>query len=127
MFVCDVIKASSIGTMFILDNFAFGTSCADKNWAKEHYIEGTELTDEVVDVIIIRNESERCDCAQRFQITHSLGGHTGSGLGALLSMKSRDNYPSSKVSNAFGEPYNATLSIHELLRGRAIGMVSRGG
>ena len=40
--------------MVIFNNFAFGTSCADKNWAKGYYTEDAELTDEVVDVIIIR-------------------------------------------------------------------------
>ena len=120
----DVIKASPIGTMFKPDNFVFGASGAGNNWAKGHYTEGAELIDEVVDVI--RKEAESCDCPQGFQITHSLGGGTGSGLGTLLLMKIRDNYPdritatfsvypSPKVSDVVVEPYNATLSIHQLL------------
>jgi tubulin beta len=120
----DVIKASPIGSMFQPDNFVFGASGAGNNWAKGHYTEGAELIDEVVDVI--RREAEACDCPQGFQITHSLGGGTGSGLGTLLLMKLRDNYadrilctfsvyPSPKVSDVVVEPYNATLSIHVLL------------
>jgi tubulin beta len=120
----DVIKASQIGKMFKPDNFVFGASGAGNNWAKGHYTEGAELIDEVVDVI--RKEAESCDCPQGFQITHSLGGGTGSGLGTLLLMKIRDNYPdritatfsvypSPKVSDVVVEPYNATLSIHQLL------------
>ena len=120
----DVIKASPMGKMFKPDNFVFGASGAGNNWAKGHYTEGAELIDEVVDVI--RKEAEACDCPQGFQSTHSLGGGTGSGLGTLLLMKIRDNYPdrltctfsvypSPKVSDVVVEPYNAILSIHQLL------------
>jgi tubulin beta len=120
----DVIKANPIGKMFKPDNFVFGASGAGNNWAKGHYTEGAELIDEVVDVV--RRETESCDCPQGFQITHSLGGGTGSGLGTLLLLKIRDNYPdritttfsvypSPKVSDVVVEPYNATLSIHQLL------------
>ena len=97
---------------------------AGNNWAKGHYTEGAELIDEVVD--IVRKETEKCDCPQGFQLCHSLGGGTGSGLGTLLLLKIRDNYPdritctfsvypSPKVSDVVVEPYNATLSIHQLL------------
>ena len=91
---------------------------------KGQYTEGAELIDEAVDVF--RKEAESYHCPQGFQITHSLGGGTGSGLGSLLLMKMRDNYsdritatfsvyPSPKVSDVVVEPYNATLSIHQLL------------
>jgi tubulin beta len=120
----DVIKSNEIGKMFKPDNFVFGASGAGNNWAKGHYTEGAELIDEVVDVV--RKETEGCDCPQGFQLTHSLGGGTGSGLGTLLLLKIRDNYPdritctfsvypSPKVSDVVVEPYNATLSIHQLL------------
>jgi tubulin beta len=113
-----------MGTMFKPDNFVFGASGAGNNWAKGHFTDGAELIEEVVDVV--RKEAEQCDCPQGFQVTHSLGGGTGSGLGTLLLMKIRDNYPdrisctysvypSPKVSDVVVEPYNATLSIHVLL------------
>ena len=38
---------------------------------------GAELVDSVLDVV--RKESESSDCLQGFQLTHSLGGGTGSG------------------------------------------------
>jgi len=71
-------------------------------------------------------EAEGCDCLQGFQITHSLGGGTGSGMGTLLIAKIREEYPdrimctfsvfpSPKVSDTVVEPYNATLSIHQLV------------
>jgi tubulin beta len=120
----DVIKASPMGGMFKPDNFVFGASGAGNNWAKGHYTEGAELIDEVVDVV--RREMEGCDAPQGLQITQSLGGGTGSGLGTLLLIKIRDNYPdritctfsvypSTKVSDVVVEPYNATLAIHQLL------------
>ena len=65
-------------------------------------------------------------CAQGFQLTHSLGGGTGSGMGTLLISKIREEYPdrimntysvipSPKVSDTVVEPYNATLSVHQLV------------
>ncbi|KAK9892759.1 hypothetical protein WA026_021950 [Henosepilachna vigintioctopunctata] len=64
--------------------------------------------------------------AKRFQLTHSIGGGTGSGLGTLLISKIREEFPerllntfsicpSPKVSDTVVEPYNATLSIHHLI------------
>jgi tubulin beta len=97
------------------------------------------LVDSVLDVV--RKEAESCDCLQGFQLTHSLGGGTGSGMGTLLISKIREEYPdrklilvsdtfsccllgimmtfsvvpSPKVSDTVVEPYNATLSIHQLV------------
>ena len=97
---------------------------AGNNWAKGHYTEGAELIDSVLDVV--RKEAECCDCLQGFQISHSLGGGTGSGMGTLLISKIREEYPdrmmmtfsvvpSPKVSDTVVEPYNATLSVHQLV------------
>jgi len=120
----DAIKAHTIGGLFKPDNFCFGANGAGNNWAKGHYTEGAELVDEVLDVV--RQEQESCDCPQGFQICHSLGGGTGSGMGTLLLLKIRDAYPdritttysvfpSPKVSDTVVEPYNAVLSSHQLL------------
>jgi len=122
--VLDAIKGSNIGKLFKPDNFVFAQSGAGNNWAKGHYTEGAELIDSVLDVV--RNEAEKCDCLQGFQISHSLGGGTGSGMGTLLIGKIREEYPdrmmctfsvfpSPKVSDTVVEPYNATLSIHQLV------------
>merc|ERR1711937_1089101 len=94
------------------------------NWAKGHYTEGAELIDSVLDVV--RKEAESCDCLQGFQMTHSLGGGTGAGMGTLLISKIREEYPdrvmvtysivpSPKVSDTVVEPYNCTLSVHQLV------------
>merc|ERR1712038_625034 len=120
----DVIKASAIGPVFKPDNMVFGNNGAGNNWAKGHYTEGAELVESVLDRI--RQEMEQSDSPQGFQIFHSLGGGTGSGMGTLLLLKLRDAYPdrilatfsvypSPKVSDTVVEPYNAVLSSHQLL------------
>ena len=68
-----------------------GQSGAGNNWAKGHYTEGAELVDSVLEVV--RRETEGCDCVQGFQLTHSLGGGTGAGMGTLLISKIREEYP----------------------------------
>ncbi|RXG55949.1 hypothetical protein Avbf_12150, partial [Armadillidium vulgare] len=61
-----------------------------------------------------------------FQMIHSLGGGTGSGMGTLVISKLREEYPdrimntfsivpSPKVSDTVVEPYNAVLSFHQLV------------
>lgn len=120
----DAVKTSTIGSLFRPDNFIYGQSSAGNVWAKGHYTEGAELVDSVLD--IVRREAEGCDSLQGFQITHSLGGGTGSGMGTLLISKIREEFPdrmmatfsvvpSPKVSDTVVEPYNATLSVHQLV------------
>ncbi|XP_035911579.1 tubulin beta chain-like isoform X2 [Anopheles stephensi] len=120
----DSVRQSPYGALFRPDNFVYAQSGAGNNWAKGHYTEGAELVDSVLDVI--RKETEACDCLQGFQLAHSLGGGTGSGMGTLLISKIREEYPdrimntfsvvpSPKVSDVVLEPYNATLSMHQLI------------
>ncbi|KAF5347803.1 hypothetical protein D9756_010271 [Leucocoprinus leucothites] len=120
----DSVRSGPLGSLFRPDNFVFGQSGAGNNWAKGHYTEGAELVDAVLDVV--RKEAEGTDCLQGFQITHSLGGGTGAGMGTLLISKIREEYPdrmmctysvvpSPKVSDTVVEPYNATLSVHQLV------------
>jgi len=122
--VVEQVRSSKFGSMFRPDNFVFGSAGTGNNWAKGHYTEGVELLDQVLDVV--RKEAEGCDCLQGFQLSHSLGGGTGSGMGTLLISKIREEYPekmmctysvfpSPKVSDTVVEPYNATLSIHQLI------------
>lgn len=120
----DVIRAMDVGRMFKPDNFVYGANGAGNNWAKGHYTEGAELVDQAMDVI--RREAESCDCLQGFQLTHSLGGGTGSGMGTLLLSKIKEEFPdrmimtysvfpSSNASDTVTEPYNTTLSVNQLL------------
>lgn len=41
----------------------------------------------------IRRQTEKCDSLQGYQLFHSLGGGTGSGLGTLLLNKLREEEP----------------------------------
>ncbi|KAF7761595.1 hypothetical protein Agabi119p4_9587 [Agaricus bisporus var. burnettii] len=130
----DAVRSGPLGSLFRPDNFISGQSGAGNNWAKGladrrvnqpiNYTEGAELVDDVLDVV--RKEAESTDCLQGFQITHSLGGGTGAGMGTLLISKIREEYPdrmmctysvvpSPKVSDTVVEPYNATLSVHQLV------------
>ena len=59
---------------------------------------GAELVDSVLDVV--RKESESSDCLQGFQLTHSLGGGTGSGMGTLLISKIREEFPD-RIMNSY--------------------------
>jgi tubulin beta len=120
----DSVRAGQYGQLFRPDNFVFGQSGAGNNWAKGYYTEGQELCEPILDVT--RKEAESCDSLQGFQLVHSLGGGTGSGLGTLLLNKLREEYPdrilstysivpSPKVSETVVEPYNCTLSVHQLV------------
>merc|ERR1712078_634697 len=122
--VVDSIRGCPMGGLFKPDSMVTGEAGAGNNWAKGHYTEGAELIDEALDVA--RREAEACDCLQGFQVCHSLGGGTGSGMGTLLISKLREEYPdrimetfsvipSPKVSDAVVEPYNAVLSFHQLV------------
>merc|ERR1712012_955983 len=96
---------------------------AGNNWAKGFCV-GAELIDLVLDGV--RREVEGCDCLQGFQMCHSLGGGTGSGLGSLLLSKLDESYrsritqtfsvfPSPKVSDTVVEPYNCVLGMQHLI------------
>lgn len=120
----DAIRSGSQGKLFKPDNFVHGYNGAGNNWARGHYTDGAELVERVMDVVA--KETEACDSLQGFQLTQSLGGGTGSGMGTLLISKIREEYPdrimetfsvfpSPKVSDTVVEPYNATLSVHQLV------------
>jgi len=120
----DSLRGSTYGKIYRPDNFIHGQNGAANSWAKGHYTEGAVLVDSVMDVI--RKEAEACECLQGFQLSHSLGGGTGSGMGTLLLRKIKEEYPdrilstfsvvpSPKVSDTVVEPYNCTLSVHQLV------------
>jgi len=120
----DSLRASPYGKIYRPDNFIHGQNGAANIWAKGHYTEGAALVDNVMEVI--RKEAEACECLQGFQLSHSLGGGTGSGMGTLLLRKIKEEYPdrilstfsvvpSPKVSDTVVEPYNCTLSVHQLV------------
>ncbi|KAI0059253.1 beta-tubulin 2 [Artomyces pyxidatus] len=122
--VCNRIRSGPTGNLFRPDTFITGDTGAGNNWAKGFYTEGAELVDGITETI--RKQTEACEALQGFQIIQSLGGGTGAGLGSLLLSKLREEYPdrmlstfsilpSPKVSETIVEPYNALLSVHQLV------------
>lgn len=130
--VCNQIRSGPIGSLFRPDTFVTGQSGAGNNWAKGFYTEGAELMESILE--IVRKQTEACDALQGLQLIHSLGGGTGSGLGSLLLSKFREEFPdrmlatfsvlpSPKVSETVVEPYNALLSIHQLVENSDLTML----
>ncbi|KAK8108533.1 beta-tubulin [Apiospora sp. TS-2023a] len=122
----DAVRAGALGRLFRPDSYVVDPSGygAAKCWPRGYYGTGAEFLDRVLDAV--RREAEVCDCLQGFQMAHSLGGGTGSGLGTLLLEKLRDEFPdrtmatfsvlpSASVSEALVEPYNTVLSINYLI------------
>ncbi|CAG9853927.1 unnamed protein product [Phyllotreta striolata] len=120
----ECMRADPFGQLFRPDSFLHGTQGAGNNFAKGRYTEGMELMDTVLD--FTRKKAEACDFLQGFQVVHSIGGGTGSGMGSLLLDEIKHEYsdrivstftimPSPKVSDTVVEPYNATLAIANLL------------
>ncbi|CAF4682820.1 unnamed protein product [Rotaria sp. Silwood1] len=106
--IMDSVRSSQFGQLFRPDNFIFGQSSASNNWARGFLTDGPEIIDSIMDVV--RKESESCDCLQGFQLTHALGGGTGSGMQISFSV-----FPSLKVSKTVVEPYNAMLSSEPII------------
>ena len=95
-----------------------GKEDAANNFARGHYTVGKEIIDKVNDRM--RKLVDNCDNVQGFVVNHSVGGGTGSGLGALIlermavdyRKKSKlgfEIYPSPIINNWVVEPYNALL------------------
>lgn len=112
---------------FQRQNFVCGRGGTRNNWAGGYYAED-DLRGRVW--AAVRSEAERCDRLQGFQIVHSLGGGTGSGLGARVADHLRAEYPGRTV-NTFstlwprpceateeaggGEPFNTALCVARLI------------
>merc|ERR1712099_138872 len=120
----DDVKNSKYSKIFHPEFLLGGKEDAANNFARCHYTVGKEMIDKVNDRL--RKMVDNCDNVQGFVVNHSVGGGTGSGLGALIleriavdyRKKSKigfEIYPSPKISTCIVEPYNAMLSTHWLL------------
>jgi tubulin beta len=88
----------AMGSLFNPDHFVSATDGAGNNWAKGYFSYGAEVIEEVLDQV--RRAVELCDSVQGFQIMHSIGGGTGSGLGSLIVEKLSEEY-SDRISFNF--------------------------
>ncbi|ETO35357.1 hypothetical protein RFI_01704 [Reticulomyxa filosa] len=97
---------------------------AANNFARGHYTIGKQVIDKINDRL--RKLVDHCDNVMGFVIGHSVGGGTGSGLGALilerLAVDYRKKtkigfeiYQSPNLSTCVVEPYNELLATHWLL------------
>jgi tubulin beta len=120
----DSIRSGPLCDLLRRDNFVLAESNTSNNWAEGHYQEGVYLIDHVMDVL--RREVERCDCLEGFQLTHSLSGGTGSGMGSLIMSRIKEEYqnkimcaysvaPARTISPRILDPYNAVLTIDQLI------------
>ncbi len=117
------LRSGYLGKILPSDHFIAGEyGC--RTWPRGHYTDGAELLDSIMESI--HKEVEECDCLQGFQMFHSLGGGTGSGLGSLLLENLLEHYPSNiqsaysvvysrLVSDEVIEPYNAVLALSRLI------------
>ncbi|EMS54116.1 Tubulin beta-1 chain [Triticum urartu] len=83
----DSVRIGPYRQIFRPDNFVFAQSGAGNKWAKGHYTEMSSILN------VVHKEAENCDCLQGFQVCHSIGGGTGSGMGTQLSSRIREEYP----------------------------------
>jgi len=122
--VIDDVKNSKYSAIFHPEFLLSGKEDAANNFARGHYTVGKEMIDKVNDRL--RKLVDNCDNVQGFVINHSVGGGTGSGLGALMleriavdyRKKSKlgfEVYPSPTISTCVVEPYNSLLTTHWLL------------
>jgi len=122
--VIDDVKNSTYSKIFHPEFLLSGKEDAANNFARGHYTVGKEMIDKVNDRL--RKLVDNCDNVQGFVINHSVGGGTGSGLGALIleriavdyRKKSKlgfEVYPSPTISTCVVEPYNSMLTTHWLL------------
>lgn len=78
----DEMKTGSLAGVFHPEFLLSGKEDAANNFARGHFTVGKEIMDRVNDRL--RKLVDSCDNFQGFIVNHSLGGGTGSGLGALI-------------------------------------------
>merc|ERR1711985_6563 len=122
--VIDEVRTGTYRQLYHPEQLISGKEDAANNYARGHYTIGKEIVDLALGRL--RKLADQCTGLQGFLVFNSVGGGTGSGLGALLlerlsvdyGKKSKLGfciYPSPQVSTAVVEPYNATLATHSLL------------
>lgn len=122
--VIDQVRTGEYRNLFHPEQLISGKEDAANNFARGHYTVGKEMIDEVMDRL--RRNAENADGLQGFLFTHSFGGGTGSGFGALMLEQLSQEYgkkaklefavyPAPQISTSVVEPYNTVLTTHTTL------------
>ncbi|XP_002133947.1 probable tubulin beta chain CG32396 [Drosophila pseudoobscura] len=117
-------RLHSSSQLYRPENFVAGSESAGNNFARGYHTDGAEILQQVLDNT--RREVEAVDSLQGFQLLHSIGGGTGSGLTSLIMEALVEQYPdnllcnyvtipSPNMSQVVVEPYNALLSTPALV------------
>lgn len=125
-------QVRSSGPLYSPDQYLFDQAGSGNVYAKGFYGEGVELAQMAAERV--RKQVEACDCLLGFQLVHSIGGGTGSGLGSRLITSLREEYfdrvmcsysviPSTVTSDVVIEPYNAVLAFESLLENLDLAMI----
>jgi tubulin beta len=121
------ITQDPLGDLYRPENIIGNDEGSGNCYAKAFHTDGPELADQCLEMV--RKEVERCNCLQGIQFVHSISGGTGSGLTGLVMSVLRDyldgdkcimqNFsllPSPGQSDMLVEPYNAALSLSDIIQ-----------
>lgn len=119
----DEIRSGIYRNLYHSDFLISGKEDAANLYARGHNTIGKDFVEKVLGKI--RFLFEKCDNAQGFIITHSLGGGTGSGFVDLLTSRLKVEFPSKliqthsilpspRLSNSVVEDYNSILGLQFL-------------
>ncbi|CAK0889946.1 unnamed protein product [Prorocentrum cordatum] len=120
------ITQDPLGDLYRPENIIGNDEGSGNCYAKAYHTDGPELADQCLEMV--RKEIERCNCLQGIQFVHSVSGGTGSGLTGLVMRVLRDYLDGDKVimqnfsllpskgqSDMLVEPYNASLSLADII------------
>ncbi|KAH0574884.1 Epsilon tubulin [Spironucleus salmonicida] len=122
--VLNQIFKSELSMIFDKKSTVSGVDGSGNNFSEGFSRHGQEQKDNLLEAI--RFQAERCDSLQGFLSFSSLGGGTGSGLGAFLMELTRETYPgvsiissavipSVEAADVITAPYNTVFSLSSLL------------
>ncbi|KAI5070460.1 hypothetical protein GOP47_0014803 [Adiantum capillus-veneris] len=121
--VVNQLLKGPLSNLFKTKQCITGISGSGNNWAHGHDVYGPQYGEAILEKI--QSEAEKCESLQNFNMLHSLGGGTGSGLGSYIMEALNDNYSEvqcisipvfpSKDDDVVTSPYNSLLAVRSLI------------
>ncbi|KAL1123155.1 hypothetical protein AAG570_002242 [Ranatra chinensis] len=122
--VIDEIRTGKFKNLYHPNQLMSGKEDAANNYARGFYAVGSDSIELAMERL--KKIADKCDSLQGFIVFHSVGGGTGSGLGALMVNNISEAfpktsklefaiYPAPQVSTSVVEPYNSILTTHATL------------